>query len=163
MDIGNAMMLVLLGAGMYVVSGTLVNNMEAKGDYESPLHMSLVFILAHGMLLNLIGMIRSYQWACDKVGISYHMTYSLRDKAAGVKRVFEKLRKNVKAAVTPKTLILLAVGFLLVGILSPIAIGTIFNATTTGWNTSVKTVFQVVLPIIYVVGVAIYLIPGGKH
>jgi hypothetical protein len=58
--------------------------------------------------------------------------------------------------------VIMAVSFFLVAILGPIAIGTIANTTTTSWNASVVTIFQVLLPIIWVIGVAIKYIPRGK-
>jgi hypothetical protein len=61
-----------------------------------------------------------------------------------------------------KDVVIMAVSFLLVAILGPIAIGTIANATTTGWNASVITMFQVLLPILWVIGIAIAYIPRGK-
>lgn len=58
--------------------------------------------------------------------------------------------------------IVLAVSFFLVAILGPIAIGTIANATTTNWTATTKTVFQVLLPIIWVIGVALKYVPRGN-
>ena len=60
--------------------------------------------------------------------------------------------------------VLMAVSFLLVAVLGPIAIGTVMNATTTGWNSAVKTIFQVLLPILWIIGVAVAYIPkkGGE-
>jgi len=55
--------------------------------------------------------------------------------------------------------VLMAVSFLLVAVLGPIAIGTIANTTTTGWNAAVITIFQVLLPIIWIIGVAIAYVP----
>ena len=75
--------------------------------------------------------------------------------------MFEKLRKNNKA-ITSSAIIGLAVSFFLVAIMGPIAIGTIANTTTTNWDPSVVTIFQVVLPIIWVVGVALKYLPGKE-
>jgi hypothetical protein len=61
-----------------------------------------------------------------------------------------------------KDVVIMAVSFLLVAILGPIAIGTIANTTTTLWNPAVVTMFQVLLPILWVIGVAIAYIPRGK-
>ena len=55
--------------------------------------------------------------------------------------------------------VIMAVSFLLVAILGPIAIGEIANATTSNWNASVVTMFQTLLPILWVVGVAIAYVP----
>lgn len=60
------------------------------------------------------------------------------------------------------TLVLLAVGFLLVAILTPIAMDEIVGANTTGWNSAVKTIFTVLLPVLYIIGVAIRYVPTTK-
>ena len=72
-----------------------------------------------------------------------------------------KFLKN-KKGITSGTIIGLAVSFFLVAILGPIAIGTIANTTTTNWEAPVVTIFQVVLPVIWVVAVAIRYLPGKE-
>jgi len=73
-------------------------------------------------------------------------------------RKFLKSRKGI----TSSAIIGLAVSFFLVAVMGPIAIGTIANTTTTNWDSSVITIFQVVLPIVWVVGVAIKYLPGKE-
>ena len=75
-----------------------------------------------------------------------------------------KMRKFLrnKRAITSSAIIGLAVSFFLVAIMGPIAIGTIANTTTTNWDSAVVTIFQVVLPIIWVVGVALKYLPGRE-
>jgi len=51
------------------------------------------------------------------------------------------------------------ISFLLVAILGPIALGEIANATTTNWQASVITMFQTLLPILWVIGMAIAYVP----
>ena len=59
--------------------------------------------------------------------------------------------------------IIMAISFFLVAVLGPLAIGTVANTTTTNWTASTIIVFQVLLPIIWVIGVAIKYVPrGGK-
>ena len=72
-----------------------------------------------------------------------------------------KFLRNNKA-ITSGGIIGLAVSFFLVAIMGPIAIGTIANTTTTNWDASVVTIFQVVLPIIWVVGIALKYLPGKE-
>jgi hypothetical protein len=55
---------------------------------------------------------------------------------------------------TAKNIILSAVGFLLVAILTPIAMDQLVAANTTSWETAVATVFSTVLPIVYIIGIA---------
>lgn len=63
------------------------------------------------------------------------------------------------ASLALSDVVLMAVSFLLVAVLGPIAIGEVYGANVTGWNAAVKTIFQVLLPIIWVIGVAIAYIP----
>ncbi len=63
------------------------------------------------------------------------------------------------AKVSAGDIVLLSVGFLLVAILTPIGMSEIVGANTTGWEASVKTIFSVLLPILYIIGVALYYIP----
>jgi len=60
------------------------------------------------------------------------------------------------------SIILAAVGFLLVCILTPIGMTELVGANTTEWAASVKTIFTVLLPILYIIGMAIKFIPRGK-
>lgn len=69
-------------------------------------------------------------------------------------------------AVTSGEIIGLAISFFLVAIMGPIAIATIANASnlnrTFYWNSSVLTIFQVILPIIWSVAVAVRYLPGRE-
>ena len=64
-------------------------------------------------------------------------------------------------AISMHDVIFMAVSFFLVAVLGPLAIGTIANTTTTNWNASVVIIFQTLLPIIWVIGVAIKYVPRG--
>ena len=75
--------------------------------------------------------------------------------------VLKRMWKN-RRAITSGEIIGLAVSFFLVAILGPIAIGTIANVTTTNWEAPVVTIFQVVLPVIWTVAVAIRYLPGRE-
>ena len=75
---------------------------------------------------------------------------------------WKKLWKNTRAAVTAGTIVSIAVGFLLVAILVPIAMQQVVAANTTGWDATVKTIFATLLPILVIIGVAIKYIPRGK-
>jgi len=70
--------------------------------------------------------------------------------------------QDIRRGITAGTIVMLAVGFLLVAILTPIAMTEITGANTTGWEASVKTIFSVLLPILYIIGIALYYIPRGK-
>jgi hypothetical protein len=62
-------------------------------------------------------------------------------------------------AVSPKELVLAAVAFVLIAILTPIALQTLIQTRVDGWNASVITIWQVLLPVMFVVGAALYFIP----
>lgn len=61
--------------------------------------------------------------------------------------------------ISASEIVMLAVGFLLVAILTPIAMTELVGANTTGWQASVVTIFSTLLPVLYIVGVAIRYIP----
>lgn len=67
--------------------------------------------------------------------------------------------KDIRRAISAGVIVMLAVGFLLVAILTPIAMDEIVGANTTGWESSVTTMFSVLLPILYIIGIALYYIP----
>ena len=71
-----------------------------------------------------------------------------------------------RRAITSSAIVGLAVSFFIVAVMAPIAIGRIANMSywnqTDNWDPAVLTVFQVVLPIIWVVAVALYYLPGRE-
>ena len=72
------------------------------------------------------------------------------------------MNMDIRRAINAGTIVMLAVGFLLVAILTPIGMDEIVSANVTGWASSVKTIFTVLLPILYIIGVALYYIPKDK-
>jgi len=60
------------------------------------------------------------------------------------------------------TVAMLVVTFIITAIVGPIAIDTIVATTTTNWNAAVVTIFKTLLPILFIIGVAIKYIPRGK-
>ena len=59
-------------------------------------------------------------------------------------------------------IIMMAIGFFLIAILGPMALNEVFGANTTGWSATVKTIFQTLLPILWVIGCALYFVPRGR-
>ena len=55
---------------------------------------------------------------------------------------------------TARNIVLSAVGFFLIAILTPIGMEQIMSANTTLWETPVITIFQVVFPLMYLIGIA---------
>jgi len=62
-------------------------------------------------------------------------------------------------AVSAKEIVLTAVAFVLVCILTPIAMKVLVETSTTSWNASVITIWQVLLPVMFIIGAALYFIP----
>ncbi len=55
--------------------------------------------------------------------------------------------------------ILVIIGFFVAAILLPPALTQLYTASTTGWNSAVVTVVEVLLPILAVIGIALYFMP----
>ena len=72
--------------------------------------------------------------------------------------MFEKFIKDTRAAVTAKSIVTLAIGFVLLAYLLPIGLDGIYAANTTLWETAVTTIFTVVLPLIAVIAGALMFI-----
>ena len=66
------------------------------------------------------------------------------------------------ADVNVQDIVMMAIGFFLIAILGPMALNEVFGANTTGWTATVKTIFQTLLPILWVIGVAIRYIPRTR-
>lgn len=65
----------------------------------------------------------------------------------------------LEVADVTNAVVYLSVMFLLVAILTPIAMNEIVAANTTGWQSSVVTIFNVLLPILFIIGMALYFVP----
>lgn len=63
---------------------------------------------------------------------------------------------------SPSSAITLAIAFLLGAILVPIGLSQVYAANTTGWDTTVKTIFTVLFPLLVVIGLAMRYIPRGE-
>jgi len=69
--------------------------------------------------------------------------------------------RSVSGQINASTVVYLAIGFLLMAILAPIALSELYQVDTTGWNAAVATVFTVLLPILFIIGLAIRYVPRG--
>ena len=70
-----------------------------------------------------------------------------------------KWKLNKRGAMGVGTAVVFIVALFVVAILGPTAIGLISNANTANWDSSVVTIFQVMLPILAVIGLALKFIP----
>jgi len=70
--------------------------------------------------------------------------------------------RDRRGAVTAQRVMGYGIAFFLIGILFPIGMNSIMNATVTGWDSAVQTVFQTLLPILCVIGIAIDFLPRRK-
>lgn len=71
---------------------------------------------------------------------------------------FKLARRGISAA----SVVGAAIALLLVAYLFPIALLAIADANTTGWVSVVITIFQTVLPIMAVIGMALKFMPWGR-
>jgi len=142
-----------------------INQLEQVGAYAS---------IAYNFYLNLAGISLAVMFVCIldlffqaenqlvKLGL-YRVTrhnINLIDMQR-LKKLWQKFKNNERA-ITSGEIVGIAVSFFLVAILGPIAIGTIANTTTTNWDSAVVTIFQVVLPILWVVGIGVKYLPGRE-
>lgn len=64
---------------------------------------------------------------------------------------------------TAKTFAMAAVALLVAAILIPMGMAIVVDTTTTTWNSAVVTLWTVLVPVLMIIGVALYFIPrGGK-
>ena len=61
-----------------------------------------------------------------------------------------------------KNFALLAVALLVAAIMIPIGMQQIVGTTTTSWNSAVVTLWQVLVPVLMIIGIAILFIPRGN-
>lgn len=64
---------------------------------------------------------------------------------------------------TVKNFAMLAVSLLIAAIMIPIGMQQVVGASTTSWNAAVVTLWQVLIPVLMIVGIAILFIPRGGN
>jgi hypothetical protein len=64
---------------------------------------------------------------------------------------------------TVKNFAILAVSLLIAAIMIPIGMQQVVGTTTTSWNSAVVTLWQVLVPVLMIVGIAILFIPRGGN
>jgi len=116
----------LIGLVIYVRFSEFVVVLENDNEFNTVRHEVLVNIAGVGLLISFLSMV-----------------------------TFTKIFKDRKAKIVLSDIVIMAVGFLLVAILTPIGMTELVGANTTLWNTSVATIFQTLLPILYIIGIAI--------
>lgn len=62
-----------------------------------------------------------------------------------------------------KTFAMLAVALLVSAIMIPIGMQEVIKTSTTSWNSAVVTMWQILLPVLFIIGIAILFVPrkGG--
>ena len=61
-----------------------------------------------------------------------------------------------------KTFAMAAVALLIAAIMIPLGMQQIVSGSTTGWNAAVVTLWQILVPVLMIIGVAILFIPRTK-
>lgn len=62
-----------------------------------------------------------------------------------------------KASLNPEVVIGIAIAIFIAAVVFPLAMDQVAAANTTGWNTSVTTMFTVLVPVIGIVSIVYYL------
>jgi len=93
---------------------------------------------------------------------------SMKHPLLGLYALFKKMLRN-KHAVGMNQIIMVVIGFVIAAIATPVAmnylvsINSTFNVTgTAATYSAVYTIFSVLLPVLYMIGVALYFVPRGK-
>jgi hypothetical protein len=62
-----------------------------------------------------------------------------------------------------KTFAMLAVALLVSAIMIPIGMQQVIGTSTTSWNSAVVTMWQILVPVLFIIGIAILFVPrkGG--
>jgi len=150
----------LLGAICWEVGHRLLIYYEANGMKDTVEHRMAWILAFSGLVMGVVGLLEMVT-RMEKAGYvkpalnNCDIYCARRKKEGGMKRM------DTKGQINAATIVMLAIGFLLIAILTPIAMDQIVGANTTGWNAAVKTIFTVLLPILFVIGVAIRYVPRG--
>jgi hypothetical protein len=70
-----------------------------------------------------------------------------------------KTGEKKKMAASARDIVLLGVCFIMAAILIPVSMGQLIGTTTTTWNSAVTLLWQLLLPILMIIGIAILFIP----
>ena len=62
-------------------------------------------------------------------------------------------------AIGPSQVITIGVSLLVLAIVFPIAMGEIITGYNSSWNSAVSTIFATLLPILVIIGAALYFLP----
>jgi len=76
--------------------------------------------------------------------------------------ILEKVKRRFAYHEKMGAVVILVVALFVVAILIPPALQQIYGANTSGWNSAVITVFQVLLPVLAIIGVALYFFKEVK-
>ena len=145
----------LFGYGCYELGGKYALNLEQPNLGTTPLYLLMISLSSLGVLLFMNGGLHLYRLVTVKEDLNIITKQPLHNwLIVEVKKMklFERFRKNVRAEATSKSIIVLAVGFVLMAVLAPIGLDQIYAANTTGWETAVTTIFTLVLPIVFIIG-----------
>lgn len=73
-----------------------------------------------------------------------------------------KILKDVKAGVSPTSIIMVVIALFLAGVLLPLSMRGFFTANYTGLDATVITVFTVLIPILAGIGIALKFLKQTK-
>lgn len=75
--------------------------------------------------------------------------------------LFDKLKRSIKAGVSPSTILGMVVAFFILAYITPIGLNYLAVAVNASVNSTVKTVLTVVVPIIFALAMVLYFMPGS--
>ena len=157
---------ILFGYGCFELGGKYCLALEQSGGGTSFIYILMLTLSSFGVVLGLDGCVKLWRLVTVKEDLNKFTKQSIsKDKLGGEKRkmkFLQKLRRNERASISAKSIIALAVGFVLMATLLPIGLDQVYAANTTLWETAVTTIFTLVLPIVVVIAGALSFLGDVK-
>lgn len=157
-----------------LIAGLIIYSVFAEKCYEMEnLHASQFNRRAYNLILScstggaclaLYSLLSIVQRAYIRSGCDNEVKYrhSLINIIKELKKTLRSFKKNKRGAVTIGGIILMVLAVWVAAILLPDAFLTVADANTTGWNTAVITMFQILLPIVATIGIMLKFLPSLK-
>jgi len=144
----------LLAVGFFELSGRQLLALEYSGKQRTDLTTPTYYFW---FSMNLGSLIVGVELLVKLVSQVLRLEQPLKKERRKMK--LRKLWKNIKGGAGPATVASIAVGVLIMAYILPIGLLAIADANTTGWTAVVITIFQTVLPILVVLGLALKYVP----
>lgn len=151
---------ILFGYGFFELGGKYALSLEQNGGGTSPLYLLMITLSAFGIVLGMDGCVKLWRLVTVKKDLKAFTKQRNKQESVGggekpKMKFLKRFIKDEQASISAKSIIALAVGFVLMATLLPIGLDQVYAANTTLWETAVTTIFTLVLPIVVVIAGAL--------